>query len=746
MIYDKECETMFGRRIKTLRSDGGGEYTGGDFVKYLESRGIKHQVTAPRSSPQNGVAERKNRTLCEAARATLRDAGLPKKLWAEAVSTACYCQNRAPTKALPDQKTPHEVWNDRKPNISHLRVFGCDAYALKDGAGKLDEKAGKFVHVGYIEHRKGYKLYDRETEMICFRRDVVFHEESTGTEEIETHDLETSNADQSESGEKTETRRSGRSIKPPTRYGYDEFAETVHYATIGCDGPRTYDEAMNGPERDKWKQACDEEYQSLIDNDTWKCVPLPPGRSLIDGKWVFTRKVGEDGKVSRYKARYVAKGFTQEPGVDYTETFAPTARLTSVRMLMQYCVDNDMSVIQMDVTSAYLNSPIDCELYVAQPQGYEQGEGLVCRLKRSLYGLKQSGRNWNSVISNHLITEGFTQSHVDYCLFTKGEGNSRIVILLWVDDILMVSNNENVMSKTRENLIATFQMKDLGEMNWFLGIHFVRQKGCIMMSQKQLVERLLESQGMNDCKPRKLPLDPGILKADLNGKPLKGSQVTQFRSIIGSLIHLMSCTRPDLSFCVTFLSQFMKDPNESNLLVAKDVLRYLKGTAEISLVFTKATDVFLNGYSDSDWGSLPDRKSVTGYCFKLNLDGSFVAWKTRKQSTVALSTCEAEYVALSCSIQEAQFLEQLYFDITGCDLCVVLHVDNQAAISLARNPVDHKRSKHIDVRYHHARNYVMNDHVELLYAPTDLNLADPFTKPVSHVSKLKFVIGHGASH
>ena len=477
------------------------------------------------------------------------------------------------------------------------------------------------------------------------------------------------------------------------------------------------------------------EMESLVDNNVFELSKPPEGKSLVGGRWVFANKFDADGNV-KHKARYVAKGYSQKENIDYFETFSPTVNMTSVRMLILTAVNENMLVHQINVKTAYLNAPIDCELYVKQPEGYkivgENGEELVWRLNKSLYGLKQSGRNWNHVLHNFLVGEGFIQSSTDPCVYSRGEGNSRVLIIFWVDDIIIAAGSERTLYDVKKTLSSHFSMKDLGELRWFLGIGCVRSPNQIEMSHKRYFENVLERFGMTNCKPRSIPCTEDINK-EVDDTPLL-SDPRMYREIVGSLIYAMSATRPDLSYIVTKLSQKMSNPTEKDLYYAKEVLRYLKGTLECTLVFRKEDEVQIQGYCDSDWASSSDRKSVSGYVFQMAENGGFISWRSKKQPVVALYSCEAEYIALAGCVKECLFLRKLagdIFDPQFRESPVVLGVDNQGAIALAKNPVKQQRSKHIDVRYHFVRSEVTSGAVELYYVPSEYNRADEFTKPVS---------------
>ena len=482
--------------------------------------------------------------------------------------------------------------------------------------------------------------------------------------------------------------------------------------------------------------------KALDENETYELTTVPEGRKVIGGKWVYAKKMAS-GDQERYKARYVARGFSQVPGIDYSETFSPTARHASIRALMQVAVQYGLTVHQMDVKTAYLNADIDCDLFVEQPKGFEKtnekGEKLVWKLKKSLYGLKQSGRNWNQMLSKKLIENGFKQSISDSCLYTKIIGNEIVILLLWVDDIIIAASSDDEMESTKSMLSENFKMKDMGQLNWFLGSEFKFSDDSISINQKRYCEKILSRFGLENCKPRSIPCDQSVVNmsncdSDLLEDP------TVYREIVGSLIYLMIFTRPDLCYVVTKLSQYMSKPTKAHLGIAKHVLRYVKGTIDFCLKFEKCQDsLSLIGYSDSDWGSSTDRHSISGYVFMLNPNGGLISWKCKKQRCIALSSCEAEYVSTTNAVQEGIWLRQIYADMIGQEVdSFDLNVDNQGAIELAKNPVHHQRTKHIDIRYHYIRFCVEKEIVHLVYVPTNDNLADMFTKPMSTLKLRKF--------
>ena len=408
-------ERSTNQKLKALRTDNGGEYLSTEFQTFLRKEGVRHELTVPKTPEQNGVAERMNRTLVESVRAMLADARLPHRFWAEALSTAVYLRNRSPAMAIKGM-TPFEALTGEKPNVEHLRVFGCAAYAhvAKDDRKKLDVKSRKCILLGYGTETKGYRLYDLRHAKVLYSRDVIFNESSRGIEEPNEEEKknETPYAEfgrfsdqepdeQPVADELTDPvlSRPERDRRPPDYYG-----EWAAVTSTGSDEPKTVKEALAGPGKAKWMTAMEKEMESLHTHDVWDLVELPKDRKAVGSKWVYKVKKNADGSVGRYKARLVAQGFTQKFGIDYDETFCPVVRFESVRTVIALAVQYGLKLHQMDVATAFLNGDLKEEVYMKQPEGFEtEGqEHLVCRLKRSIYGLKQSSRCWNSVLDKRL--------------------------------------------------------------------------------------------------------------------------------------------------------------------------------------------------------------------------------------------------------------------------------------------------------------------------------------------------------
>ena len=516
-----------------------------------------------------------------------------------------------------------------------------------------------------------------------------------------------------------------------------DFINNVDFCYV-LNVPNSFEEAMQSDDKLKWQLAMDAEIKSLEVNNTFTLTKLPEDKKLVGGRWVYDIKGKPENPI--YKARYVAKGYSQVYGSDYFETFSPTPRIESIRVLMQLAVNYDLMLQQMDVKSAFLHAPIECDIYVSQPRGYEKfiEENLVWKLNKSLYGLKQSGRNWHNLLDDFLCDLCFIRSNADPCVYVKNDEEGIVIILVWVDDIIIASNSILLMKNIKEKLKENFRMKDLGELSTFLGIQFDRNDSVIKMNQSYYLKNVLKKFEMENVKPRSTPCEINLSSYETDDSTDDVIDERKYREIVGSLVYAMVCTRPDLCYVVTKLSQHLSKPTSSDWVILKHVFQYIKGTIDYGLTFRKS-DLNLFAFCDADWAStLDNRRSISGYCFMLSANGPAISWKSKKQKSVALSTCEAEYMALSATCQEVAYLCRLLKDIVKRDFePVTIKNDNQGAIALCKNPVKHMQSKHIDIRYHFVRDYYQSKKINLEYVPSNENVADVFTKPVRKPTLLK---------
>ena len=482
-------------------------------------------------------------------------------------------------------------------------------------------------------------------------------------------------------------------------------------------------------------------FLSLMENDVWLLSELPKGHSAVGGKWHFCMKFGADGEVLRYKARYVAKGFTQKMGRDYHETFSPTVRLSTIRCVIAYAAQLGCDVQQMDIKTAFLNAPIEENIYVRQPEGFEKyddkGNVLFCKLKKSLYGLKQAGRNWYLTMSGYLLDLGFIASKNDHCLFIRHVGVLSSFICLWVDDLIYFSTESDFDTTFKSEIKKRFIISDHLRLCWFLGMKVeFGTAGEISLSQEQYICDLLLKFEMESCKPigSPGPEKVGLTREDCpaeNTPEAREMRGNDYRGLIGSLNYLVTTTRPDVAFISHMLSSFLENPGLQHWITAKHVLRYLQGTKHYKLIFRKDLEgIRLRGYSDADYGgNLDSRRSTSGYCFSLQQDSACVSWSSKLQSTVALSTAEAELVAATVGAQEMVHLTAILHDMGLTQtLPMILFVDNQACIAMSKNPVHHGKTKHFAIKLCYLRDLCTNKFLVLEYVSTDTMPADILTK------------------
>lgn len=788
--YEAYVTAKFERRISRLRCDNGGEYRGKRFKQFCKSKGILQEFTVPYTPEQNGVSERMNRTLVERARAMLQDSGIEKFFWEQAIQTAAFLVNRSPTNALDANKTPFEMWESRKPDVSKLRAFGCRVFVHvpKENRKKLDAKSWQGLLLGYSPN--GYRVWDSRTNKIIVARDVDFDEsevqskvldgakysdgllhvpwnveksnEGLESEPLEKEEsLEVTNEEEASGGcvgensaeagmepAVAESVRPRRDRRPP---GWHKDFETEYagFALSALDYidniPSTIEELKKREDWNLWKAAIEEEMDSLRHNGTWTLTPLPKGRRAITCKWVFRVKRGRCEAEDRYKARLVARGFSQKKGFDYTETYSPVAKLDTLRAVLAIANRERMHLHQMDVKTAFLNGQLNEEIYMAQPDGFEQGKGLVCRLNRSLYGLKQASRAWNERFHNFIVKLGFVRSENDQCLYLQGTGKNKIIIVLYVDDILLASSSLKALETVKRSFSGEFEMKDVGEVNQFLGLTVERDlaKKTLRIHQRGYFESLLQRFEMTESKPISTPMEnrlrlPKGCEEKRTSKP--------YRELVGCLMYASLATRPDLSAAVNYFSQHQVCPNEDHWVHLKRILRYVKETLDVGLIFKDDDQgAMLEVYSDADWANdVIDRRSVTGCIFKVY--GCTVSWITRKQKTVSLSSTEAELSALCTAACHALWMIRVLHDL-GQETTkpVVIHEDNQSTIRIAEDCRDHGRLKHVDTKHHFLKDLIQQGVLELKFVRSSEQQADIMTKGLPPVSfkHLRSLIGLG---
>ncbi|KAE8731176.1 Detected protein of unknown function [Hibiscus syriacus] len=652
---------------------------------------------------QNGVAERKHRHLLEVARALRFQSKVPIKFWGECVLTSCFIINRLPSSVL-QWKTPYELLYHKAPDMNILKVFGCLCYATDPKpTDKFSPRALPSVFMGYSSTKKD--SFFPSTPSVP---DSDFLNLSFGQQPVSAIPIISPSS--------VELGQSSQQLETPM----------VPVAPVL---------AIQHPE---WVQAMKDEILALETNKTWSVASLPYGKVPIGCKWVYRIKYNAAGTIERYKARLVAKGYSQREGVDYVDTFSPVVKLVTVRFLLAIASIFDWPLFQLDVYNAFLQGDLSEEVYMELPPGFcSQGENMVCRLQKSLYGLKQASRQWNLKLTEALLGAGYEQSKFDYSLFTMRKGKKIVVLLIYVDDLLITGNDSCLINDLKNLLNKRFKMKDLGELKYFLGFEIMRSKEGILINQRKYALELIEESGMSGSKPARTPFEKNVRLTTLKYDELctKGSNEDDkllvdksvYQRLVGRLIYLTH-TRPDITFAVHYLSQFMQQPKESHLHSALRIVRYIKGNPGQGILMDSNGNCEIRAYCDSDWAACPvSRRSVSGFCIKLG--NSLISWKSKKQNVVARSSAEAEYRSMAVTTAELTWLNGLANELGLERKCPVkLYCDNKAALQIAANPVYHERTKHIEIDCHFIREKIQEGFIKTEFVSSSEQLADIFTK------------------
>ncbi|CAI5944439.1 unnamed protein product [Closterium sp. NIES-64] len=751
------------RLVKSIRTDRGGEFLSKEFGLWLKKNGIRHSLTMPYSPAMNGIAERANRTITEAARGLLIEAGLPDYFWPDAVRSACVAKNRALTHVGADKWVPYVEWLGRKPKVDMLRVFGCMCMALVPKHlrhNKLGAKAVWAVHLGMAQNNKGWLLWDPFTKKFLVSRDCKFMEnfmykdwkaeneakigvrfgevKSSGLEHVElplelssgstttrqsslvhggeeATDAEEEEEEVQQVSERApslpsrttsaprnratpqqrqglqvpaaeEEGRGKRRVQPPNRLTYDALGKQGKTALAGAammvgddeesdyeecafaffspvempGEPATLKEALESSDAEEWKKAMESELKSIEENDTFELVELPEGRTAITSKWLFKIKSDADGKIERYKSRLVAKGYQQKEKVDFKELFAPVVKPTTLRTLFAGAAIKGWVVKQMDIVTAFLNGILEEEIFMAQPEGFDDGSGRVWKLNKALYGLKQAPRQWYMKLREVLEEIGFTPSTADHSLFMLGEGEQRSFMVVYVDDILIFSPSSDLVKEVMLKLHDKFKCKSLGDVNFYLGLHIERdvEKRSMRVHQRKYLEALAANFGQSEGHVA-TPFPSGFKCVKGPEEESVGEEERRrFHSLVGSLMYAAVNTRPDVAFATGQLARVVQCPNEEQVAAGMRVAKYLGQTPTVGLQYSAAAQrrqkgadgvepgrLFLTAYSDASYASEPeDMTSVGG--FICCVGGGPTAWESKKQVDQALSSVESEYMAL----------------------------------------------------------------------------------------------------
>jgi hypothetical protein len=793
--YHTRSERETGKKLIRLRVDMGSEFFNEKWREYTTTHGIIVEFSAPYAHGQNGVAERGMRIILEGVRCVLADSGLSPSLWADTAAFIIYTRNLIPSSRHPGI-VPAEKWSGKRQSVAHLRPFGCIAYAkipAEIGVSKLAPRSIKYAMIGYFG-RGTYKLWDRASGTTIKSRDVIF-EEGKGHRTIS--DTPTNAIDIAFDDDPIPTAQINESTPtvtiapkplaprprttdpplhpevtspstpippistPPTTtqppivprrsarlavFGTPTLKTTILLTALpDFQVPRSYWEAMTRPEL--WRPPMDTEWRALWDRGVFELVDAPPGANIIDSMWVYANKYDADGNIIRRKARLVAKGYTQISGLDYDQTYASVVRLESFRIVAALAAALDLHIWQVDIVGAFLYSTNKFTTYMRQPPGFSTGgeEGKVLRVIKTLYGMMQGGYDFQGEMSSAYESLGYYKSLADPCVHSRVIGKEHTITSTYTDDIFGASSTREGAQKAKEEIEACFEIKDVGDLGYILGIRVEKDNktGAISLSQEAYLRRILERFGMSHCNAKSTPLPSGITlcesdspKTDDDRHYMKDKP---YREALGSCMWAQVATRPDITYALSVLARFQANPGPAHWKAMLHLLAYLKGTLDYRITYHRGGSIDPIGYVDADYaGDLDTRRSTSGYVFLVA--GGPVSWSAKRQATVALSTTEAEYMALTRAAQQALWMYSFMSEVgLKLEFPAILHGDNAASIALTLNTKGHARAKHIDIRHHYIRERVAGGEVELVQIPSEENLADVFTKPLPRVTHQKLI-------
>jgi hypothetical protein len=770
------------RKVAYFRSDLGGEFVSNELSKFLNEKGIKNEFSSAQSHQSNGRIENCNRFLVEAARALLFHSGLDYRFWVEAMATAAYVYNRVHVKDG-SSKTPFEIFYGFKPDISLIKVFGCEAWTLSFDAQKLDEKSIKCIFIGYGDSLmygkalRGYRLLLPDGKVIIRRHvrfvedifpakhgflhenisvefaefDIVIQDVVRARSNDDLHEVlreekcvvdrifEEDKGDNSYEDVKDDNyiesknvsdgfvssvnNRPLRNRKPPQRYGfYEDDVGFFAHAMVGIVELDPQDAFRDSV----WKESMEKEMTSLIANNTWEDVIEGSVNVVpISCRWIFTVK-----RNGIYKSRLVVRGCFDKDNVD---KYAPTAPLFLLRLFwiltLYFCLAFRK---QFDIPNAFTRADIDRVVFIRLPYPFDK----IVKLKKALYGLKDSPRLWNSAFTSFLKSMGYESYMLQPCFFFKRvKGVVVSLLLLYVDDLLGSFIDKEMEDEFYFQLNEKFAVRIEKGLD-FLGIGIQDCGDHVFLDQKAFTEKLLEQFGMIDSNPAIYPYVSGL---NLKKSDVSGSVQFQFLNCIGSLLYLVQGIRYDICWIVCYLARFSSSFDNSHVQAVKHVLRYLKRTLDFKLkINCSHDDLNVKAFVDADFAGCENTRRST-FGFGLFLGNNLFFWKSKLQTSVVMSSFEAEYIALSECVRELtslfNFLKAFIDNMsTPSVLC-----DNASAVRVAVNGGVSKRSKHIDVRYHYIVEKIEKGLINVEHISGNENFADIFTKPVANVIFRKFV-------
>ncbi|CAI7904343.1 unnamed protein product [Closterium sp. NIES-54] len=754
--------TVSEEEISRVTEDGGEPE-----VEEQQQQQQQQQQDAPQGAAR--PADRPRRDVRPPNRLTYPSFGKPKVVRAGSVAEQCDEEEIAHCywAAVPEPKTLAEALSG--PDAEKWKQSVKEEYEslLENEMWELCElppwkKAISSKLIFRHKYGPDGELTRYNSRLVCGKGVTVSEEEISGvTEDGGEPEVEEEQQQQdAPQGAARPADRPRRDVRPPNRLTYPSFGkpkvvragsvaeqcdedEIAHCYWAAVPEPKTLAEALSGPNAEKWKQSVKEEYDSLLENETWELCELPPGKKAISSKLIFGHKYGPDGELTRYKSRLVAKGFQQTKGKDFDEIFAPVGKGTTLRVMLGMAAIRGWRIKQMDITTAFLNGIILEELYMLQPEGLDDGSGRVCRLKKAIYGLKQAPRAWYHKLEETLLAGGFKKSEFDHSLFLLQEKEQLLMLLVYVDDILLFSESAAMIERVEEMLEMQLKCSKMGDVKYYLGMHVERDldKGVFRLHQRKYCEGPAEKYGLQDGGKPATPLPSRFTVEPCADEEVVGECDRKlFHSMVGALNYVANHTRPDIAFATSRLASVVSRPSHEQLEAAKRLVRCVSATASVGLEYSAVRQRLQRGAADLGKGEMlltcytyasfnsvkADGTSIGGYVCLFG--GGAVSWCSKKQNEVGLSSCETEYMALHHGAKEVVWLRRLLEEIGVClKEPTVIFCDNESAVKLAKNACLHGLMKHIRLKWHWVRR-LLDKEVRLEIVKTHQQAADILTK------------------
>ena len=749
-----------------LQTDSEPLFKGDKFRTLCSDMTVTQRFSPPHTQAKNGIVERFFRTLFETVRALLFDSKLPQYFWEDAVRHATVLYNITPRAG--EQQAPISKLYDRF-RLPTLYTFGCAAYVNipTQKQRKLEPRSRKGIYLGCDLEDSSHRVYVLSTNQVVNTVHVTFGEVEDWSSVFDPDDDESTSGtpffndtdwldEQEFVHDEEQQQQQPQAIPVVTMDTSDDDPlladddDTCLVTFTDLPDPETIPQALNSPEAADWMDGIQQEFTAMETNNVFDIVsPVPKDVPVLSSKLVFRRKKDVNGRTVRYKVRWVAKGFTQTEGIDYHETFAPTTDVTSLRLLLALATSKGMILQQMDVDTAFLHADVDTDIYVRLPRGLDFlfPKNTVCKLNKSLYGLKQAPHLWYERLHTWFTQQGYTRLYSDLCVYCrrseegkmKGEAKQEHItwVTIYVDDLVIASSTPQAMETFKQEISREFKMKDMGEPSLCLGmkIKYDQQSKTTSISQHHYIQQMLSDFNMTDCKPARTPLPSNYTNIPLREDEEGGEE--PFGTLVGKLLYAATCTRPDIAVAVSMLCGHMRKHSKQHWTAAKHVLRYLKGTSNATIQYNGTANAYLSAFSDASYATDPVKcRSRTGYV--LFFASGPVSWHTKLQPTIATSSAEAEYMALTQTAKEIQYLRSFIEELTGSEILepTTIHADNTASIKVATS--SSTRMKHIKIRFHFIKQCIEEGTVTLQYCPTEHMTADILTKALGKDKQDKF--------